>query len=240
MEAIISLLPNANLKGLQREEAKKLSWGLSGLTVQADWIGSNADWFPAQAPSLTVEDYWQGALERAAHAIRMAGLHTPRPRSGAEALTAGLELRPMQAVAQGTELDDGPLLALIEDATGAGKTEAALILASRMMNADKGNGIFFALPTMATSNAMLSRMEAAATGLFDGRPSLALSHGRSRQNTLFRDILGRDGTDPAEPVSCGAVSCWRILRSGPFTRRFLGFCPPGSIRCDCGHCPKRS
>ena len=109
----------------------------------------------------------------------------------------------MQAVAQGTELDDGPLLALIEDATGAGKTEAALILASRMMNADKGNGIFFALPTMATSNTMLSRMEAVATGLFDGRPSLALSHGRSRQNTLFRDILGRDGTDPAELVSGG-------------------------------------
>ena len=39
----------------------------------------------------------------------------------------------MQTAAEVVELPDGPTLALLEDATGAGKTEAALILAYRMM-----------------------------------------------------------------------------------------------------------
>ncbi|MFT3688414.1 hypothetical protein [Paenirhodobacter sp.] len=46
------------------------------------------------------------------------------------------------------------MLAFIEDETGAGKTEAALILAQRMLLAGKGRGLFLALPTMATADAM--------------------------------------------------------------------------------------
>ncbi|MCY3756108.1 MAG: CRISPR-associated helicase Cas3', partial [Acidobacteria bacterium] len=110
----------------------------------------------------------------------------------------------MQAAVKEIGLPDGPVLALIEDATGSGKTEAALILASRMMAAGKGNGFFFALPTMATSNAMLGRLEAVAPRMFDGRPSLALTHGRAGMNELFRQILGRDGSDPGAGPSCGS------------------------------------
>lgn len=52
----------------------------------------------------------------------------------------------------------GPLLFILEDVTGAGKTEAALILTHRLMSAGKAQGLFFGLPTMATANAMFDRL----------------------------------------------------------------------------------
>ena len=35
----------ASLEGMTESEARGLSWALSGLTIQADWIGSNPEWF---------------------------------------------------------------------------------------------------------------------------------------------------------------------------------------------------
>lgn len=59
------------------------------------------------------------------------------------------------------------MLAIIEDETGAGKTEAALLLAQRMLAAGKGRGLLFALPTMATADAMFARNSQIAGQLFD-------------------------------------------------------------------------
>ena len=63
---------------------------------------------------------------------------------------------------------------MIEDGTGSGKTEAAPLLAGRLMAAGLGEGLFVALPTVATANAMHGRLEAALGGLFDGNPLLVL------------------------------------------------------------------
>jgi CRISPR-associated endonuclease/helicase Cas3 len=109
----------------------------------------------------------------------------------------------MQQEALITSLPDGPCLTIIEDMTGAGKTEAALILTARMMAAGKGAGLFFALPTMATANAMLGRLESAAPSLFDRAPTLALTHGRSRYSTAFRMIQARDPGHPEHVPYCG-------------------------------------
>ena len=205
IQAVGGLFPNASLAGLKEPEARRLSWLLSGLTVQADWIGSNTEWFGARSATTPVGHYWDDALSRAEAAVAKAGLHGARPLpDGARHVLAGSQRpRPMQSAAGDVELPDGPCLALIEDATGAGKTEAALILAARMMAAGKASGFFFALPTMATSNAMLARLEAVAPRLFKGKPSLGLTHGRASLNELFRSIRGRDGSDPGVEVSCG-------------------------------------
>ncbi|UQQ18601.1 hypothetical protein MYA98_20875 [Salmonella sp. WGH-01] len=53
-----------------------------------------------------------------------------------------------------------------EDVTGAGKTEAALILTHRLMSANKGHGLYVGLPTMATANAMYQRPASAYHALF--------------------------------------------------------------------------
>ena len=206
IEAVAPLFPKASLGGITESEACRLSWVLSGLTVQADWIGSNPEWFPPQQAGTPVASYWHQALSRADTAISEAELHRarPMPNGAAHVLTHAALPRPMQAAVADIDLPDGPVMGLIEDTTGSGKTEAALILAARMMAGGKGDGFFFALPTMATSNAMLERLESIAPRLFEGRPSLALTHGRAKMNDLFRSIRGRDGSDPGGGPSCGA------------------------------------
>ena len=206
IKAIASLFPEASLDGVTESEARSLSWALSGLTVQADWIGSNTEWFGPRDSDTPIELYWDQALTQAEIAIAAAGLHgaRPAPQGAKRVLPATAVLRPMQAAVGRIGLPEGPVMALIEDATGAGKTEAALILAARMMEAGKGDGFFFALPTMATSNAMLARLEQIVPRLFSGRPTLALTHGRAKLNELFREIRGRDGSDPGGGPSCGS------------------------------------
>ena len=203
--AIAPLFPGASLNGLSEPDARRLSWALSGLTVLSDWIGSNPEWFGPQEAGIPVRTYWKQARERAAAAISAAGLHHARPvlDGAAKVLPSTVEHRPMQAAAARVPLPRGPLLAVLEDTTGSGKTEAALMLAARMMAAGKGDGFYFALPTMATSNAMLARLEPVAPSLFSGRPSLALTHGRARLNPLFREIVGRQTGDLGTRASCG-------------------------------------
>lgn len=202
---IAPLFEGASLQGISESEARRLSWALCGLTVQADWIGSNPEWFGPKGSGIPICDYWKQALVRAEVAISEAGLHHARPLldGSTRVLPTAAVPRPMQVAVSEAALPASPVLALIEDATGAGKTEAALVLAARMMAAGKGDGLFFALPTMATSNAMLARLEAIAPQLFEGRPSLSLTHGRASVNKLFREIRGRDGSDDAAGVSCG-------------------------------------
>ena len=201
--ALGNLFPGASLEGLSNNDAKVFSWKVSGLTVQADWIGSNSEWFRYQLSDISIASYWEQTLLRANQAVDKAGLHHATPRANATVLSVDYTPRPMQQAVQQIDLPEGPTLVLIEDATGSGKTEAALALASRMMEAQKGDGLYFALPTMATSNAMFARIRSVATELFDGCPSLGLSHGRAEQNPQFQEIRGKDGSDPDEPVTCG-------------------------------------
>ena len=69
IQAVASLFPGASLEGMTESEARRLSWPLSGLTVQADWIGSNPEWFGPQDAGTPIDVYWNHALARAETAI---------------------------------------------------------------------------------------------------------------------------------------------------------------------------
>lgn len=172
------------------EQAWKISWRLAGLTTLADWVGSDTAFFAFEDPAMLPADYWPLALARADEAIATKGLLPPavRPGVGFSTLAPDIEARPMQAVADAVPLAEGPQLFIIEDTTGSGKTEAALTLAARLMEAGKGEGLYFALPTMATANAMFARLGDIRGRLFaDGAmSSLVLAHGRA---ALVRDLL---------------------------------------------------
>lgn len=186
IDDLLALWPEASLAGLSRDEARRLSWWLSGLTVVADWVGSNPVWFPPRAADLSLPDYLGLARAQAAQAVRAAGLYAGRPKGGQ---LFDFPLRPMQAAARDIALPEGPMLAFIEDETGSGKTEAALILAQRMLAAGKGRGLYFALPTMATADAMFVRARAVIGDLFE-TPTLTLAHGRAGLSNPFRDLVG--------------------------------------------------
>jgi CRISPR-associated endonuclease/helicase Cas3 len=188
---------------LGTQARQRLAWFLAGLAVAADWLGSGRRWFqPVVAADHTdLQRYWyEIALPRARQAAADARL-LPSPVSRTGGLTRlfpGLAARPLQSWSETVSIPDDPVLFTIEDATGSGKTEAALVLAHRLMADGRADGLFFALPTMATANAMYARLENAYRRLFEAgsKPSLVLSHGRRSLHEGFTSSILDAATDP--------------------------------------------
>lgn len=100
----------------------------------------------------------------------------------------------------------------MEDITGSGKTEAALTLTQRLMAAGLADGFYFGLPTMATSNAMYSRIGQIYRSFFskESNPSLILAHAARKLHQGFaRSILEGQNQDqtydfnePSAEVQC--------------------------------------
>ncbi|HYU33580.1 MAG TPA: CRISPR-associated helicase Cas3' [Thermoanaerobaculia bacterium] len=163
---------------------RRASWLFAGLAVAADWIGSNATWFPFRPEALDPAVYWRDvALPQAEQAVAAAGFLpvAPSRTTGLAALWPALSTpTPLQALAETLPLAPGPQLIVIEEVTGGGKTEAALTLAHRLLAAGEATGLYLGLPTMATANAMVQRVAAVSGRLFaaGAEPSLVLAHAR--------------------------------------------------------------
>lgn len=164
---------------------RRISWLVAGLAVAADWIGSNTAWFEYREQPLALDRYWVGhALPCAERAVRESGLATARPAThvGVRRLFPRLPgLTPLQGLADTLPLSDFPQLVIVEEVTGAGKTEAAVALAQRLIASGAADGFYFALPTQATANAMHDRLSTVHRQLFhDGAlPTWVLAHSSS-------------------------------------------------------------
>ena len=170
------------------------SWRLAGLAVLADWLGSNTTHFSYRDTPQPLDKYWEEtALPRARRAVRAAGLEAcpVHSWSGAQELLEFKELTPLQHFAATIEIDKEPQMFLLEDVTGAGKTEAAFLLAYRLMAEGLAQGLYFALPTMATANQMYERTAGIYRRLYaeDARPSLVLAHGSRHLVEGFRHSI---------------------------------------------------
>ncbi|MFV2074226.1 MAG: CRISPR-associated endonuclease Cas3'', partial [Thermoanaerobaculales bacterium] len=178
------------------------SWPFAGFAVLCDWIGSNRLWFPFVDEPMPLEQYWERrAIPQAQRALVQAeivpvltatdsGFHTLFP-----GIAAPTEL---QKAAEMVPLADGPQLFFVEDLTGSGKTEAALTLTGRLLSAGKGEGVYVALPTTATADAMYDRVGAVYRKMFEPgtRPSLVLAHSRRDLSERFRTSVGGDRIEP--------------------------------------------
>lgn len=206
LQSITTLLPPPGSVRLSRAASKALSWQASGLITLADWVGSDATFFGPGGPG-ELAAYFDNAQDMALQALASKGLLpqrvTSRPGLGSVAPSIARP-HPMQQWADTVSIPDDPCLAVIEDVTGSGKTEAALTLACRMMASGKGEGLYFALPTEATSNAMFDRLQMAFRGFFapGAKPSLVLSHGRAHLSEPFAEVR-RAPPDTAE-AQCNA------------------------------------
>lgn len=201
---ISSLAPPTWLPSVLNQEDRggtaTASWLLAGLVVFCDWLGSNTEFFLARNISMDPREYLECvAAPQAKKALAATGAIPPPPRTwqGTTELFPGLpSLTPLQQEAGRASTTGRPQLFIIEDATGSGKTEAAMIWASKLIASGAGEGLFFALPTMATSNAMYDRMAEAYRRLFEpnSNPSLVLAHSSSRLHGGF--LESRRGTMP--------------------------------------------
>lgn len=242
----------STIPALRSKDIKKLAWHIAGLMSIADWLGSSSDrWFPFADESergVSLEDYWLRARAQADRAVTESGLRTPSlaNRVNAESLIGRTALTPMQQAAHEIAIPAAPTLFVIEDATGSGKTEAAQILAHRLMTLGRATGIFWAMPTQATANAMFERQRPVLERLYlpDGpRPSLVLAHSqRHLHGEFWRTVfqVAPPQTDAAsEPLDelSGETSCaaWLVddrrrslladVGSGTVDQAFLAVLP---------------
>ncbi|RTR06304.1 CRISPR-associated helicase Cas3' [Halomonas nitroreducens] len=175
-----------------REAFLELSWTVAGWATLSDWLGSNRDHFTYCQGPMPLADYWPIALERAEQALQESGFAKPPepvPYVGLASWFGSQSITPtpLQREAETLPIGDGPQLFILEDVTGTGKTEAACILAQRLLAAGHGEGLYFALPTMATSNAMYERLGNLHQRFYaaSSRPSFVLAHGARELNDTF-------------------------------------------------------
>lgn len=191
----------ANKEWLMR--LRQVSWHLSGVAVLSDWLGSDTDFFTYHSGGLTLAEYWPQAQEKAHQVLASAELNKPiqvQPFLSVQE-HFGFAPTPLQAWAESVPLTAGPQLFILEDVTGAGKTEAALALTHRLLQQGDADGFYFGLPTMATSNAMFSRIASHYQQMLSvegSRPSIVLAHGARDMNEHFREALSpKEKTDRA-------------------------------------------
>lgn len=105
---------------------------------------------------------------------------------------------------------DGPFLAIVESPTGSGKSEAAMrVYAERARS--RSQGLYFALPTMATTNAMFARVESFLNRLFQGdEAQIGLLQSEARMHEGFRRLLARgaNGGESAAKAEAARAYEW--------------------------------
>ncbi len=184
-----------------RKKLEQVSWQIAGLAVLADWVGSDSHFFTYQTEAIELKDYWLQAQQIAQTALAATDLNKAPIIKPFQSIQAhyGYAPTPLQSWAETVEINDQPQLFILEDVTGAGKTEAALALTHRLMEAGAAAGFYFGLPTMATSNAMFARVSKHYQQMLTSegaQPSIVLAHGAREMNDIFRDaVLASGSTD---------------------------------------------
>lgn len=184
-----------------RKKLEQVSWQIAGLAVLADWVGSDSHFFTYQSEPIALKEYWLQAQQIAKSALAATDLNKAPIIKPFQSIQAhyGYAPTPLQRWAETVEINNQPQLFILEDVTGAGKTEAALALTHRLMEAGAAEGFYFGLPTMATSNAMFARVAKHYQQMLTSegaQPSIVLAHGAREMNDIFREaVLASGSTD---------------------------------------------
>lgn len=171
---------------------------ISGMLVTADWIASNTTYFPLISADNKGEfgDYPK-RIENAWTTIGFPNMWESKARFGLddEAFKErfGFLPNPTQADIISTATDaESSGIYIIEAPMGLGKTEAALALSEILAARSGAGGMFFGMPTQATSNGIFPRLEKWAGGLAEDEQTLLaikLAHGNAALNEDYRELF---------------------------------------------------
>jgi CRISPR-associated endonuclease/helicase Cas3 len=169
---------------------------LAGLTSFADWIGSNELHFPFGTPEdcADLPAWFKKRREcNAAKALDQTGWFARVPLATTHrAFDAvfGFIPRPLQcAVVDALDTIDQPAVLLVEAPMGEGKTEAALYAHLELQRRLGHRGLYIALPTKATGNAMFRRvLEFLRSQQCDRPLDLQLLHGGALLNDDYQRL----------------------------------------------------
>ena len=168
---------------------------LSGLTSFADWIGSNEDWFAFGTPEdcESLAGWFQRRKTDAGVALDAMGWQPRTPLSqGTKSFQEvfGMSSRPLQqAVVDALADVKKPSVLLVEAPMGEGKTEAAFFAYMELQRRFGHRGLYVALPTKATGNAMFKRtLRFLRNQGMHRNIDLQLLHGGALLNETFQNL----------------------------------------------------
>lgn len=172
-----------DVAGIEIDESSPSLWWLSGLVSVADWIGSDERFFPPERLN-PVADPRAVAI----NALKRIGFSTPVliPNLSFEDI---FTFSPNDMQSKALDVISGPGVYVIEAPMGMGKTEAALGAAYQLMNFGKATGIYFALPTQATSNRIYLRVNEFLQHIAPESSASLLIHGNSWLMDINSDIF---------------------------------------------------
>jgi len=148
-------------------------WWFAGLTSVADWIGSDENYFPPDQELLKNE-----IKDRSTKTLECIGITPPIIIKDKKFE----DLFPFPANSLQTEVIHYikvPGVYIVEAPMGMGKTEAALAAAYQLLCSGYASGIYFALPTQATSNRIHKRLSDFVSRICPDVPSTRLIHANS-------------------------------------------------------------
>jgi len=194
MEALVEVLKPTRIRAKPTLSGPDFML-LSGLTSFADWIGSNEDWFSFGTPE-DCADLLGWFQKRRAHADRALDAIGWGPRTPlcteAKSFKQVFDLAPrplQQAVADALAEVKEPVILLIEAPMGEGKTEAAFFAHLELQRRFGHRGLYIALPTKATGNAMFKRtLKFLRRQETDRKLDLQLLHGAALLNDTFQNL----------------------------------------------------
>jgi CRISPR-associated endonuclease/helicase Cas3 len=196
---------------------------LAGFCSVCDWLGSNDQHFCYKTRVYSLPAYWERACVKARQAFAESGLYRAvMGIGGMEQLFPDKRPRQLQTLVDALPVEPG--LTMVEAPTGSGKTEMALAYASKLLAEGVAESVVFALPTQATANAMLRRLEEVAGKLFADGPSVVLAHGKARYNPNFealKQAAQRPTVQAKDTEGDASVQCIQWLGASR-KRAFLG------------------
>ncbi|MEU6313792.1 CRISPR-associated endonuclease Cas3'' [Streptomyces sp. NPDC047014] len=193
----------------------EMSVYVHGLVVLSDWLVSDVGWIDA----LLKPEHWRGRPDDLDAHWRSARAAAPEAARGARLGRVGFPVaeegdfgdlfpfRPNPLQADLAEClprlvaDGGSGLVLVTAPTGDGKTEAALHAAALLGRTSDARGVYFALPTMATADAMFPRVADFAERALSGERALMLLH----SGAWLSPLMSRPGFGPRAPADT-----WRL------------------------------
>lgn len=181
---------------------------LSGLVIMADWIASNEAYFPyiglddVQIPDTKsrTEFAWESMdlpyLWEAGNMWMSSDLYWERFAFASNAVQS-ISVQAATAI-------QTPGILVLEAPMGVGKTEAALVAAEIFAAKAKRKGVFFALPTQATSDGIFPRILKWVEKLdSEELHSMRLMHGKAQFNEAYQNLAG--GVNVGEDEDGGVI-----------------------------------
>ena len=181
---------------------------LAGLVIMADWIASNERFFPLLPIDIDEVVNSEDRLQKGWETWKKTDIWQPQRLQSVERLYQdrfNFKPRNVQAeLSRAIDVTDEPGIIILEAPMGIGKTEAAFIAVEQLAQKTGRSGMFFGLPTQATSNGIFPRvhswLEKVRTEVGDN-VSIRLAHGKSALNPQFTDLAKHINVDSEQDGS---------------------------------------